>query len=94
MTPTKAVASVTFPILLARLIHLNLGELLLQTALYRLAFLQGEAEVVETRSVDTAVDDCNLPTLPNAIGPDNLNPDLHPQSCHPRVPFPEKASIT
>lgn len=62
--------------------------------MYRLAFLQGEAELVETRSVDTAVDDCNLPTLRNAIGADNLNPDLHPQLPHHRVPFPEKASIT
>lgn len=94
MNPAKAATVITFPILLTGFIRLKLRELLLQTALYRLAFLHREAELVETRSVDTAVDDCNLPTLRNAIGADNLNPDLHPQLCHPRVPFPEKASIT
>jgi len=94
MNPAKAATVETFPILLTGLIHLNLGELLLQAALYRLAFLQGEAELVETRSVDTAVDDCNLPTLRNVIGADNLNPDLHPHLPHHRVPFPQKASFS
>lgn len=94
MNPAKAATVVTIPILLTGLIRLKLGELLLQAALYRLAFLQREAELVETRSVDIAVDGCNLPTLRNAIGADNLNPDLHIQSPHHRVPFPEKASFS
>ncbi len=78
MNPAEAVAVVAFPIQLAGLINLNLGQLLLQTALYRLAFLQGEAEVVEARSVDNTIDDCDFPTLWSVIGADNLNPDLHP----------------
>ena len=63
MNPAKAATVITFPILLTGFIRLKLRELLLQTALYRLAFLHREAELVETRSVDTAVDDCNLPTF-------------------------------
>lgn len=94
MNPVKAATVVTFPIVLAGLIHLKLRKLLLQAALYRPAFCQGEAERVEPHSVDTAVDDRNLSTLRNAIGADNLNPDLHPQLSHHRVPFPEKDSIT
>jgi len=94
MNPAQAVAFGTLPILLAGSIYLNLGELLLQTALYRLAFYQGEAEIVEARSVDNPLDDCDLPMLRNVIGTDNLNPDLHPQLRHQRVPFPEKASLT
>ena len=94
MNPLKAATVVTFPIVLAGLIHLKLRKLFLQAALYRLAFCQGKAERVETHSVDTAVDGCNFSTLRNAIGADNLNPDLHPQLAHHRVPFPEKDSIT
>jgi|GEM_PF-1631287 len=78
MNPLKAATVVTFPIVLAGLIHLKLRKLFLQAALYRLAFCQGKAERVETHSVDTAVDGCNFSTLRNAIGADNLNPDLHP----------------
>lgn len=94
MNPVKAATVMTFPILPTGLIRLKLRELLLQTALYRLAICQGEAERVETHSVDTAVDGCNFSTLRNAIGADNLNPDLHPQLSHHRVPFPEKDPIT
>jgi hypothetical protein len=36
---------------------------------HRLAFLQGEAEAVEARSVDDALDNCDFPTLWNAISP-------------------------
>jgi hypothetical protein len=92
MNPAKAVAFVTFPILPTGLIRLKLRQLLLKTALYRLASLQREAEVAETRSVDIALDTCNLPTLRNVSDADNLNPD-HPQLRHQRVPFPKKASI-
>lgn len=63
MNPAKAVAVVTFPILLAGLIHLKLRKLLLQTALYPLALLQGEAEFIEPRPVDDALDNCDFPTL-------------------------------
>jgi hypothetical protein len=79
MNPSKMVAVVTFPILLAGLIRLKLRKLLLQAALYRLAFLQREAEFVEPRSVDDALDNCDFPTLWNAIGPDKLDPDIHLQ---------------
>lgn len=47
MNPAKAVTVVTFPILLIGLIRLKLRKLPLQTALYRLAFLEGEAVLVE-----------------------------------------------
>lgn len=47
MNPANAVA--TFPILQAGWILLKLRKLLLQTALYRFAFLQGDAEFVEPR---------------------------------------------
>ena len=50
----------------------ELRELLLQPALYRFAICQGEAERVETHSVDTAVDGCNFSTLRNAIGADRV----------------------
>lgn len=94
MNPAKAIAVVTFPILLAGLIRLKLCQLLLQTALYRLSFPQGEAEVVETRSIDNPFDDCDFPTLRNAIDPDKLDPDVHPQlRCQTSAPS-EKASIT
>lgn len=49
--PSKAVAFLTFQILVAGFICLKLCQLILQTALYRLAFLQSEAEIVEERSV-------------------------------------------
>lgn len=94
MNSASWVAIETLPILLTGSIHLNLGELFLQTALYRLAFLQREAEVVEACSVDDAIDDCDFPTLRYAIGPNNLRPDLHAQLCHLQVPFPGKAVIT
>lgn len=79
MNPAKAVAVVTFPILLAGLIHLKLRKLLLQTALYPLALLQGEAEFIEPRSIDNPFDDRDFPTLRNAIDPHKLDPDLHLQ---------------
>jgi len=41
MNPLITVAVVTFPIMLAGLIHLKLRKLLLDAELYRLAFLQG-----------------------------------------------------
>jgi len=41
MNPVRTVTVVTFPIMLAGLIHLKLRELLLYAVLYRLAFLQG-----------------------------------------------------
>lgn len=47
MNPANAVA--TFPILQAGWILLKLRKLLLQTGLYRFAFLQGDAEFVEPR---------------------------------------------
>ncbi|ASP94024.1 hypothetical protein CDO25_23630 (plasmid) [Sinorhizobium meliloti] len=94
MNSASWVAIETLPILLTGSIHLNLGELFLQTALYRLAFLQREAEVVEACSVDDAIDDCDFPTLRYAVGPNNLRPDLHAQLCHLQVPFPGKAVIT
>ncbi|TIX20644.1 hypothetical protein [Mesorhizobium sp. M4B.F.Ca.ET.089.01.1.1] len=80
----------TFPILPTGLIRLKLREFLLEAALYRLALLQREAEVVEARSVDNALDSRDLPTLWNAIGPNKLDPNLHPQlRCH-LVPLPKK----
>ncbi len=78
MNPAKAVAVVTFPILVAGLIRLKLCQLLLQTALYRFAFPQRKAEVGETRSIDNPFDDSDLPTLRKAIDPDKLDPDVHP----------------
>ena len=91
MNPVKAVAVVTFPIVLAGLIHLKLRKLFLQAALYRLAFLQGQAEVIEPRSLDHAFDNCNFPTLSTAIGPDQLDHDIHLQLCHPRLPHLKRA---
>jgi hypothetical protein len=41
MNPVKAATVVTFPIVLAGLIHLKLRKLFLQAALYHLAFCQG-----------------------------------------------------
>lgn len=43
--------------------------------LYRLAFLQGEAEVAEARTGDNAFDNNDHPILRNVIGTDNLNPE-------------------
>lgn len=79
MNPAQAIAVVTFPILLAGLVRLKLCQLLLQTALYRLAFAQLQADVLGARSIDNPFDDCDFPTLRNAIDPDKLDPDVHPQ---------------
>lgn len=70
MNPAKTATVVTFPIALAGLIYLKLSKLFLQVALYHLAFLQGQAKVIKSRSLDYAFDNCDFPTLSNAIGPD------------------------
>ena len=70
MNLLTAATVVTFPIVLAGLIHLKLRKLFLQAALYHLAFLKGQAEFIESRSLDHAFYNCDFSTLTNAIGPD------------------------
>lgn len=70
----------TFPIVLAGLIHLKLRKLFLQAALYHLAFLKGQAEVIESRSLDHAFDNCNFSTLSsptNSTTTFGFNCDIH-----------------
>ncbi|MGX5845024.1 hypothetical protein ACWGTI_30565 [Mesorhizobium sp. ArgA1] len=62
----------------ASVAHLRVRKEGMQTALYRFAFPQGEAEVVETPSIYNPFDDCDLPALRKAIDPDKLDPDVHP----------------
>jgi hypothetical protein len=85
MNSTNAIAVATFSILLAGLIRLKLCHLLLQTGLYRLALLQGKAEIVETSSIYSPFDGCHFPTLRNSIDPDKLYPDVHSQLRRHRV---------
>jgi hypothetical protein len=86
MNPVKAIAVVTFPIVLAGLIPLELRKLFLQAASYRLVFLQGQAEVIEPRCPDHAFDNCDFPKLSNPISRAWLN-HIHLQLCHPRRPI-------
>lgn len=94
MNPLMTVAVVTFPIMLAGLIHLKLRKLFLQAALYRLAFLQGQAEVIEPRSLDHAFDNRDFPTLSDAISPDQLDHDIHLQLRHPQLPLLKRVLVT
>ncbi|OKP76384.1 hypothetical protein BTE77_16330 [Ensifer adhaerens] len=93
MNPAQAIAVVTFPILLAGLVRLKLCQLLLQTALYRLAFAQLQADVLGARSIDNPFDDCDFPTLRNAIDPDARPRRSSSITLVKRVPLPKRPRL-